>query len=155
VWLALRQLPASSGWPLFHLGTVGIGLGMGATLSAFIISVQDQLPFGRRGVGTALIQFLRSIGATVGVAALGALLTHTLASRLAQVPGAPPAGDLLDPAHLASIPAAALQPTRDAMAASVTSLFVLMTALAVCCWLITVWYPEIRPTRTVEAVTLE
>ena len=32
VWLALHRLP-SSGWPFFHLGTVAIGLGMGAMVS--------------------------------------------------------------------------------------------------------------------------
>jgi EmrB/QacA subfamily drug resistance transporter len=155
VWVALRRLPSPAGWPLFHAGTIAIGLGMGGSLASYIISVQDQLPFQRRGIGTALIQFLRSMGATVGVAILGVLLTRNLASRLASVPGAPPAGDLLDPAHLARIPAAALQPTRDAMAASVTSLFVLMAAMALACWLITAWYPEIRPTRSEVVTTTE
>jgi EmrB/QacA subfamily drug resistance transporter len=155
LYLALRTLPSRSGWLMFHAGTVGVGLGMGSTLSAFIISVQDQLPWNRRGVGTALIQFLRQIGSTVGVAVLGALLTNSLAARLAHVPGAPPAGDLLDPSHLATIPAAVLQPTRDALATSVTSLFIVNTAMALSCWLITAWYPEIRPTRTVAAVPLE
>jgi EmrB/QacA subfamily drug resistance transporter len=155
LYLALGSLPTRLGWLMFHVGTVGVGLGMGSTLASFIISVQDQLPWNRRGTGTALIQFLRSIGSTVGVAVLGALLEAALSSRLAAVPGAPPAGDLLDPAHLASIPAAVLQPTRDALAASVTSLFVVTTALALICWLVTAWYPEIRPTRTVAAVTLD
>jgi EmrB/QacA subfamily drug resistance transporter len=155
LWLALRTLPSHSGWTMFHVGTVAVGLGMGSTVSAFIISVQDQLPFSRRGVGTALLQFLRQIGSTIGVAVLGALLTSTLAARLAAVPGAPPAGDLLDPAHLANIPASVLQPTRDALATSVTSLFIVNTAMALACWLITSWYPEIHPTRTVESVSLE
>jgi hypothetical protein len=132
---------------LFHFGTTAIGLGMGSTMASFMISIQDRVPWQRRGVATAILQFLRSIGATVGVAFLGAMLTGKLGLLLRDIPGAPRAGDLLDPAHLAGLAPSVIGPTRDALAASVTPLFIVTTLFAVACWVVTLWFPAIRAER--------
>jgi len=56
------------------LGQVLYGLGMGATISSFTVSVQERAATHQRGIATALAQFSRSIGGAIGVAALGAVL---------------------------------------------------------------------------------
>jgi MFS family permease len=154
LWLALQQLPSAVGWLLFHGGTIAVGLGMGSTLASFIIAVQERATWERRGVATALVQFLRSVGATVGVTLLGALLTASLAHKLATVPGVPPAGDLLDPSRLAGLPPSLLAPTRAALATSVTQLYLVTTLFAVACWAMTFWFPHVRAERRSEALPL-
>lgn len=72
------------------LGMVGLslyGIGMGCSISSFTVSVQERVPTQRRGIATALTQFSRTIGGSLGVAVLGALL-------LATTGGDPTHGDL-------------------------------------------------------------
>jgi EmrB/QacA subfamily drug resistance transporter len=53
------------------------GLGMGALMGLFTIVVQNAFPFRQLGEVTASLQFFRSIGATIGVAILGTVITNT------------------------------------------------------------------------------
>ncbi|MCS6784559.1 MAG: MFS transporter [Candidatus Caldarchaeum sp.] len=47
-----------------------VGLGMGFTVSTFLISTQTLLPRGMLGVGTSLLSFLRLVGGAVAAAVL-------------------------------------------------------------------------------------
>jgi EmrB/QacA subfamily drug resistance transporter len=63
--------------PLVALGgVVFYGLGMGALISCFTVSVQEHASPREKGIVTALAQFSRSIGGAVGVALLGVLATR-------------------------------------------------------------------------------
>jgi EmrB/QacA subfamily drug resistance transporter len=145
LWLALRTLPSNAGWVAFALGAIALGAGMGLMLSAFVIAVQDRVSWERRGVATAILTLLRSLGATAGVAALGAILTLDLGRRLSGVEGAPSPSLLLDPHRLEAIPEAALFASRGALAASVTALFAWTGAIAIVCLVVTGWFPDVRP----------
>jgi EmrB/QacA subfamily drug resistance transporter len=56
-----------------------IGAGMGSQMLSMLLAVQHGVGRSRLGIGTALNQFSRSIGAAVGVAAMGAILARNLA----------------------------------------------------------------------------
>ncbi len=64
--------------PVLIAGLVAYGGGMGFCISSFTVSVQEAAPADQRGIATALAQFARSIGGTVGVAVLGAVLAAGL-----------------------------------------------------------------------------
>jgi EmrB/QacA subfamily drug resistance transporter len=64
-------------WWLGVLGLILYGVGMGCSISSFTVSVQERVPMHRRGIATALTQFSRTIGGSLGVAVLGALLLAT------------------------------------------------------------------------------
>ena len=51
-----------------------IGLGMGFLATPYLVSVQNAVPWNRRGVVTSSNQFFRTIGGAIVVAVLGALL---------------------------------------------------------------------------------
>ena len=55
-----------------------IGAGMGASMLSVLLAVQHGVARTYLGLATSLNQFSRSIGAAVGVAAMGALLTRAL-----------------------------------------------------------------------------
>jgi EmrB/QacA subfamily drug resistance transporter len=59
-----------------------LGLGMGPTQGMFTLAIQSAVETSRIGVATAAAQFYRQIGATVGVALFGALLTNGLVAEL-------------------------------------------------------------------------
>jgi MFS family permease len=60
-----------------------IGLGLGFVLPVYTVAVQNALPYSRLGVVTSSVQFSRSIGSTIGVSVLGAIVANVFASSFA------------------------------------------------------------------------
>jgi EmrB/QacA subfamily drug resistance transporter len=54
------------------------GLGIGAMMQVFVLSVQNAVPRSLIGAATALTQFARQMGATIGVTVIGAIVNHGL-----------------------------------------------------------------------------
>jgi MFS family permease len=102
----LAALHADSG----HLELYGAcflaGCGMGCTMMSLLLAVQHGVPRAQLGVATSLNQFSRSIGAAVGVAAMGALLAHGVGGTT--LPGGAATGQslVLSPAMRAEFAAA-------------------------------------------------
>ena len=72
------------------------GVGLGMMMQIFVLSIQNSVPRMQMGSATALSQFSRSIGATLGVAAMGAIVNQRL-PQSARIEGTaihrlPPAG---------------------------------------------------------------
>jgi len=55
-----------------------MGAGMGCSMLSLLLAVQHGVERSRLGIATSLNQFSRSIGAAIGTAAMGALLTRAL-----------------------------------------------------------------------------
>ncbi|MCH6555397.1 MAG: MFS transporter [Chloroflexi bacterium] len=62
---------------------VVMGIGLGMSLPLFMLAVQNAVPHRVMGVATSTMQFLRSVGGTMGVAIMGSLINSTLSSELA------------------------------------------------------------------------
>jgi MFS family permease len=60
-----------------------LGIGMGLVSITLVVAVQSAIAPARRGVATSGVLFFRNIGATLGVALMGATLTTRLGVRLA------------------------------------------------------------------------
>jgi len=54
------------------------GIGLGAMMQMFVLSVQNSVPIRAMGSATALTQFGRSIGATLGVTLMGVIVNQGL-----------------------------------------------------------------------------
>ena len=68
---------------------VVLGAGLGISLPLLMLAVQNAVPHHQMGIATSSMQFLRSVGGTMGVAVMGSLVNATLASELAkQTPAA-------------------------------------------------------------------
>jgi MFS family permease len=61
-----------------------LGLGMGATMPCFNLAAQNAVALNQLGVVTSLVQFLRSIGATLGSAIMGSVLAASYTAALRQ-----------------------------------------------------------------------
>ena len=64
-----------------------IGVGMGLISITIVVAMQTVIAPARRGVATSGLLFFRNIGATLGVALMGATLTARLGGRLAGLEG--------------------------------------------------------------------
>ncbi len=54
------------------------GIGIGSMMQVFVLSVQNAVPRAHIGSATALTQFARQMGATIGVTVMGAIINHGL-----------------------------------------------------------------------------
>jgi MFS family permease len=75
----LSSMTADSTRPTLLTSCFIIGAGMGFSMLSTLLAVQHGVERSLLGIATSLNQFARSIGAAVGVAAMGALLTRGLA----------------------------------------------------------------------------
>jgi EmrB/QacA subfamily drug resistance transporter len=119
----------------FAGGLVVIGLGFGPASLSYILTVQNSVPWNRRGVATGAITFFRLIGGALGVAILGAALMLDLSHRL---PGASDLAALLRAESLAELSRAQQESFRSSLGFSLRDVFLQMTAAAavgvVCAW---------------------
>ena len=60
-------------------GMAVLGLGLGAVMQNLVLSVQNNVAQADLGAASSLVAFFRSMGGSIGVAALGAVLTHQVA----------------------------------------------------------------------------
>src|SRR5438105_13155537 len=120
-----------------------MGTGLGLMSTAFILAVQNAVPWNVRGVAAASTQFFRTMGGTVGVAVMGTILNLQMAARfapiLARYPSVvahlpkniAPSNVLLTPDVRQSLPVDFLHQLQTALAQSLFWVYALMFALAV------------------------
>ena len=67
--------------PLWHTGAfmAVLGIGLGATMQNLVLAVQNTIALADMGAGSSVVAFFRSLGGSVGIAALGAVLAHQVA----------------------------------------------------------------------------
>jgi EmrB/QacA subfamily drug resistance transporter len=59
-----------------------LGLGLGATMQNLVLSVQNNAAQADMGAASSLVAFFRSLGGSIGVAALGAVLSHQVSTQV-------------------------------------------------------------------------
>jgi MFS family permease len=74
----LSGLDAGSGRGVTTAAMVALGLGLGLILQNLTLVIQNTVPSRHLGAGTAAGQFFRSMGGTLGVAVMGAMLASGL-----------------------------------------------------------------------------
>jgi EmrB/QacA subfamily drug resistance transporter len=133
-----------------------VGLGLGFTSSSFIIAVQNAVSWSQRGVVTASTQFFRTIGGTIGVAALGALLTSGWRHRTADLGAGnlDSASVLLDPARRAALAPDTVAALRRALDLALDGVFVAVAVLALLVFVAVLFVPGGRAQDLAESGAL-
>ncbi|HET8912144.1 MAG TPA: MDR family MFS transporter [Ktedonobacteraceae bacterium] len=157
--------------PLFLiiLAMLLIGCGLGLSSNVYTLSMQSAAPRNLIGVASAFTQFVRTIGGTVGVAIMGAILNAQLAQHFAPIlsnnpqalshipKGVAPANILLTPRLRAALPVDFLSQLTNALSQSLFWVYALMLFLAVICLITMIWFPrdqkgQTKP-QTVDEIT--
>jgi EmrB/QacA subfamily drug resistance transporter len=130
-------VPMDRGTSLAYVvvAVVTIGLGLGFSSTSYLVSVQNAVPWRRRGVATSSVVFFRTVGGSLGVAVMGALLNASLGDRYRAAVGRVSDGDaalerllsdpnaLLQPAVRSRVPEAAYVELSGALAAALSPAF--------------------------------
>ncbi|HYU31310.1 MAG TPA: DHA2 family efflux MFS transporter permease subunit [Thermoanaerobaculia bacterium] len=130
----LAAVDAASGRPQVLLSMMLLGLGMGFTSMPYLLGPQNAVSWNRRGVTTSSVQFFRTIGGSIAVAALGALLNV----RLHAVDPHLDPNAALDPSLRAKSSPAALAHLSSALLHGLQGVF-LVTALIAAATLAVAW----------------
>lgn len=113
-----------------------VGIGVGMTMQNLVLSVQNTVELKDIGAASSTVAFFRSLGGTIGVSVLGAVLahrvtdnlTHELASAGVQASGAAAAGSTL---NLAALPTAIQHLVRVAYGDATGHIFLISAVIAV------------------------
>lgn len=136
---------------MLNLGLMGAGMGL--SLPAFLIAVQTSVQRKALGTATATLQFSRSIGGTLGVSVMGAILSIQLAANL-RAGGVAASADSLN-ALLSPVAGGAAHAVDDvlrvALTAALQSVFVAALVAAAAGLIVTALAPRGSLTRSIPA----
>ena len=115
------------------------GIGLGSMMQVFVLSVQNAVRRARIGSATALTQFARQMGATIGVSVLGVIVNAGLPAQATT--GAGVAIHRLPPA------------LRESLAAALRPAFLAAACIALLVWAIAVvWVKEVPLRQAVDEI---
>ncbi len=127
--ILLTRMTADTSNAQAVLNMIVVGFGLGVTMPIFVLAVQNAVPPRQIGSVTALVQFFRSMGGTLGVAGLGAVLSHHMAQEMKAVfPGMaedamPSPQALMAPEATAAIPEAVQQALQQVLSHGLHQVF--------------------------------
>ncbi|GAB2507676.1 MFS transporter [Nocardiopsis aegyptia] len=128
-----------------------VGLGIGLVMQVVMLAAQNAVDHADLGAATSAVLFLRQVGASVGVAVVGALITRSFDARVPEGVGDPRA---LSPEAIAALP----EPTRglveSAFGSAVPSALLAMAPLLGLAFLLTLAFPAL-PLRTTAHTALD
>ena len=122
-----------------------IGSGMGLSMLSLLLAVQHGVDRAHLGIATSLNQFSRSVGAAVGIAAMGALMTRQLTG--VSLPGGAEA--------VAATGAMLTGPARLQFASALHFVFIAGAGLAAASFVATLFLPPVDFSRGVGAAAGE
>jgi EmrB/QacA subfamily drug resistance transporter len=150
------------------LDMIVVGLGLGAVLQTYMLVVQNATSREDLGVATSTTQLSRSLGATLGTAVFGTIMTNGMRTEISkhlpphalQGPQAAKLSDgggvgaILDPNALGQLPDAVATGIREGLAAAMHPVFVAgLPMLAVA--LVATLFIKALPLRTVAFADVE
>lgn len=139
-----------------YMALVGIGVGM--TMQNLVLSVQNTVPLKDLGSSSATVAFFRSLGGTIGVSVLGAVLANKVTSGIAAGTAAAglPAqsgGSAAGTLDIASMPPAVQDIVHVAYGDATATTFMIAAGIGVVGVIAALALPKIRLRTTLDVVT--
>lgn len=141
----LAQISTDSSQTQALVAMLLMGIGMGMTVTSYLVSVQNRVSRRRLGVATSSLQFIRQIGGTIGVSLMGAVMAARLSAGLDSLPG----GAQIDPqslingaGELQQLPGEVTVAFRELLAASLQPAFVIALVAVLIAFAITFFTPR-------------
>ncbi|MEO3783607.1 MDR family MFS transporter [Actinocorallia sp. B10E7] len=143
--------------PIWLLGVFMalMGLGMGALMQNLVLVVQNTVDVRDVGAASGVVGFFRSLGGTVGVAVLGAVLAARVSDEIhtgLAAAGITGPGAWTGSLDLSALPDPVLRVVRDAYA-DATGMVFLLAATAGAATLLAIWLMPEQELRTTVAKT--
>jgi MFS family permease len=106
-----------------------LGVGVGLVMQNLVLAAQNDVPARELGAATSVVSFFRSMGGTIGVSALGAVLASRVTSSLNAGGGG--AGNTGAVPDIATLPEPVRIAVQEAYGSATADLFLISTPIAV------------------------
>lgn len=83
-FLVLSTVDHTTAMPLISVGMLAVGTGVGMMQQNLVLLVQNAVPLRDLGAASGAITFFRSLGGTMGVSVLGAVLANQVANKVTE-----------------------------------------------------------------------
>ena len=134
------------------LNMLVLGLGLGMVMQVLVLAVQNAVDYRELGVATSGTMLFRLIGGSLGTAAFGALFAARLGAILRASPDTTSTPATLSPEAIARLPDASRLLYQQAFTASLSTVFLVASAVTVVGFILTWFLPERRLRESVAAV---
>jgi EmrB/QacA subfamily drug resistance transporter len=125
---------------------VVLGIGVGLLMQNLVLAAQNDVPARELGSATSVLSFFRSLGGTIGVSALGAVLAGRVADDLSVLGGTSSGSGGAVP-EMSGLPAQVQTLVQDAYGNATAELFLIATPLAALALLVVLFIRE-KPLQT-------
>jgi EmrB/QacA subfamily drug resistance transporter len=155
----LSTMSSSSGVGTIFAYMFVLGLGLGMVMQVLVLAVQNAVEYSDLGVATSGATLFRSIGGSLGTAALGAIFANRLSEQLkrllpAGVAAKAGSGGEVNPKQIARLPAPLHADYLHAFTNSLSSVFVTAAGFAAVGFVLTWFIRELKLRETVASVDL-
>jgi hypothetical protein len=144
--LLLSRLDAQSPTLYGSAAMFVLGLGLGLVMQVLVLAVQNAVEYSELGVATSGATLFRSMGGSIGTAALGAIFTARLTSELTGSAAAGAGTGTIDPSAIQRLPSAVRAAYTGAFTDALSTVFLVAAAIVAVAFLLS-WLIEERPLR--------
>lgn len=147
-FLLLSTIDTDTPLPYVGLGMLLVGTGVGLSMQNLVLVVQNSVPLRELGAASGAITFFRSLGGTIGVSVLGAVLanrvstniTHGLTTAGIDTTASPGTGTL----NLDAMPPLIRDIVAHAYGSATGDIFLVATGIAAVGVLVGILLPRVR-----------
>jgi EmrB/QacA subfamily drug resistance transporter len=143
----LATIDASTSIWLLGVFMAVVGVGVGLLMQNLVLAAQNDVPARQLGSATSVVSFFRSLGGTIGVSALGAVLAGRVASDLSVLGSTAGGGGHAAAPDTSSLPPEVQDLVQHAYADATAELFLIATPLAAIALLVVLFIKE-KPLQT-------
>ncbi|GIE27535.1 MFS transporter [Actinoplanes italicus] len=127
--LLLSTIDAHTGVPVISVYMAVLGVGVGLLMQNLVLAAQNDVPAAELGATTSALTFFRSMGGSIGVSALGAVLTHRVTTLFTEKFGAAASGGGEVP-DLTTLPPEVLAVIKEIYGTATADLFLVGAPIA-------------------------
>ncbi|MEU4777000.1 MDR family MFS transporter [Micromonospora sp. NPDC023633] len=151
--LLLATIDANTGMLLLGIYMAVLGIGVGMLMQNLVLAAQNDVPAQELGAATSTLTFFRSMGGTIGVSALGAVLANRVASLTAEKLG-PLAGGATgegsaEVPDLSALPEPVLRIVQEVYGTATAELFLIGAPIALLSVVVVIFIRE-KPLHTLS-----
>ncbi|MEE2037516.1 MFS transporter [Nocardiopsis sp. CT-R113] len=153
-FLVLSTIDRDTSLLLVSAGMVLVGVGVGMSMQNLVLVVQNSVPLSELGAASGAITFFRSLGGTMGVSVLGAVLANRVSTNIsdglagAGVDTSASAGS--GTLNLAAMPPFVREIVESAYGSSTGDIFLVATGIAVLGLVVSLFLPKVRLRDTLD-----
>ncbi|SDT77136.1 drug resistance transporter, EmrB/QacA subfamily [Actinoplanes derwentensis] len=125
----LSTIDAHTSVPVISVFMAVLGVGVGLLMQNLVLAAQNEVPAAELGATTSALTFFRSMGGSIGVSALGAVLTHRVTALFTERfgPAAAGGGEVPD---LQTLPPEVLAVIKEIYGTATADLFLIGAPIA-------------------------